>query len=837
MTLSVTAPRQSEEAPEGRVEDGRLLTGRGRYVDDIKAEGQAYMGLVRSPYAHAKINGIDFSKAGESPDFIASLTGEDLLKEGVQPVSQNPWPFQRPAKRYHLAVGKARFAGEPVAAILVRNKSSVEDLIELVEVDYDSLPVVTTVEESKQGKAIIYEDWGDNASLTGEVKKGDADKAIASAAFVIHAKEGIARQVAAPIEPHAVLVEYDGERDVYEVWATVQTVHGTRDKLAKELKLPREKFHVRVMDMGGGFGSKGAQSYPEAPLACIFARRTGLPVKWTATRSEEFLEAASGRDEYCDITLACDKDGRMVAVKASVECDLGVTGSQAHMPTMTIETMSGPYRIPNQDITVSGYVTNKMPIGPVRGAGVPEGCYFIERAVDALARKTGLDPIEFRRRNVSRREGPAEGEADYGLLLDTLVRSSHYEELSRWRSELYSKFRQQGPSRSSLIGGLGVSVTGGDESEDEEEGEWSGGGEDGGSRPWHPGGGPTGDERWAGQTPGGPGTSQSAGESQERRAWPGAGEETLGFMSETARVTLDKEGKVTVYTGSSPHGQGEETTFAQLASEELGVPLADVKVVWGDTTLIPRGIGTFGSRSAATGGSAVVDASRKLKAQLVARASESLGLDAKSLAMRGGGFVRASQPDEMLATLRDVLAKQRADEVSASSVFTLSGLSYSSGVHLCALTLDVELGKVKIVKYFVVEDCGRMINKAIVEGQLHGGVLHAVGGALFERLAYDDEGNLLSSTFMDYSIPTPLDSPDVQVFHETTPSVVTLDGAKGVGESGTNGAYAAVINALNDALSQLGTGAEVNVAPATPDAVFRAMNAKRVKTPSGRDSS
>jgi len=846
MTMSVTTPKQREDAPEGRVEDRRLLTGKGRYVDDLKLEGQAYMGMVRSPYAHAKINSIDFSKARESPDFIASLTGEDLLKEGVQPLSQNPWPFQKRAKRYHLAVGKARFAGEPVAAILVRDKNSVEDLIDLVEVDYDSLPVVTTIEESKQNKAIIYEDWGNNASLTSEVKKGDAEKAIASAAFVIHAREGIARQGAAPIEPHAVLVEYDSKQDSYDVWATVQSVHGTRDKLASELKKPKEKFHVRVMDMGGGFGSKGAQSYPEAPLACIFARRTGLPVKWTATRSEEFLEAASGRDEYCDITLACDKNGRIVAVKASVECDLGVTGSQAHMPTMTIETMPGPYRIPNQDITVAAYVTNKMPIGPVRGAGGPEGCYFIERAVDLLARRAGLDPLEFRRRNVSRREGPAEGEADFRLLLDTLVKSSHYEELSRWRSDLHSKFAQQGPSHSSLIGGLGVSVTGSDESEDEEEGEdWSGassggGGADGGSKPWQPGGGSSGGagERWAGQTPGGSGAAwQSSGDSPERRTWPGASEETLGFMSETARVTLDKEGKVTVYTGSSPHGQGEETTFAQLASEELGVPLKDVTVVWGDTTLIPRGIGTFGSRSAATGGSAVIDASRKLKTQLVVRASEALGVDAKSLDMRGGGFVRASQPDAVLATLNDVLVKQRADEVSASSVFTLSGLSYSSGVHLCALTLDVELGKVKIVKYFVVEDCGRMINKAIVEGQLHGGVLHAVGGALFERLAYDEEGNLLSSTFMDYNIPTALDSPEVQVFHETTPSTVTLDGAKGVGESGTNGAYAAVINALNDALSQLGTGAEVNMVPATPDAVFRALNAKRAKTPAARDSS
>ena len=300
-------------------------------------------------------------------------------------------------------------------------------------------------------------------------------------------------------------------------------------------------------------------------------------------------------------------------------------------------------------------------------------------------------------------------------------------------------------------------------------------------------------------------------------------------MSETARVTLDKNGNVKVYTGSSPHGQGEETAFAQLASEELGVPLDKVTVLWGDTLLIPRGVGTYGSRSAATGGSAVVEASRKLKSQLLVKASEVTGMDAKSLDIRNGVLFSDSQPGTKLPALNAILEEQHVDEISASSVFTLTAPSYSSGVHLCALTLDVELGKVKIVKYVVVEDCGRMINKTIVEGQLHGGVLHGVGGALLERLAYDDEGNLLSSTFMDYNIPTALDSPDIEVFHKTTPSTVALDGAKGVGESGTTASYAAVINALNDALSQAGIGTEMNMAPATPDAIFSILNVGGVK--------
>jgi carbon-monoxide dehydrogenase large subunit len=839
MSVSMMSSRPVMDEPVGRVEDRRLLTGKGRFVDDLKLDGQAYMGLVRSPYAHASIKGIDFSKARESPEFISSLTGEDLLKEGMTPVTQNPWPFQKRAKRYHLAVGKVRFAGEPVAAILVRNKSSLEDLIELVEVEYEPLPVVVTIEESKQGKAVLYEEWGGNLSLTNEVKKGDADGAIASAAWVIHAREGIARQIAAPIEPHAVLAVYDSVSDSYDVWATVQTVHGTRDHLASELRMPKKSFHVRVMDVGGGFGSKGAQSYPEAPLACIFAKRTGLPVKWTATRSEEFLEAAAGRDEYCDVTLACDRDGRIVALKAKVECDSGVTGSLAHMPTMSIEMMSGPYRIPNQDLTVAAYATNKMPLGPVRGAGGPEGCYFIERAVDIMAKKIGLDPVEFRRRNVSGIAGVTSPGEDYELLLETLIKSSHYEDLLKWRRDLYSGYVKQGPSHSNLIGGLGVSVTGSDESEEGDD-EWTGessggeGGAAGGSGSGQPEAGSAGASGgdWAGHKSGEAEPHGEWGESEGSTAWQKNGgegpepsdDDEIGFMSETARVTLDRYGKVKVYTGSSPHGQGEETTFAQLASRELGIPLTQVKVVWGDTVLIPMGVGTYGSRSAATGGSAVIDATRKLRSQLLAKASEVLGVDTESLDMRDGMLVDKMQPDVSLSTPADILGRLNVDELSASSLFTLEAPSYASGVHLCALTLDVELGKVKIVRYVVVEDCGTMTNKTIVEGQLHGGVLHAVGGALYERLAYDDGGNLLSSTFMDYNIPTALDSPEVEVVHVVTPSKVTLDGVKGVGESGTNGSYAAVMNALNDALSQIRPGVEANMVPATPDRIFSLLN-------------
>ena len=813
---------QKESELRGRVEDRRLLTGRARFVDDLKMEGQAYMGIVRSIFAHARIKSIDFSKLQTSSDFIASLTGEDLVREGVATIPQNEWPPQKEAKRYHLAVGKVRFSGEPVAAILTRRKSALEDLIDQVEVEYEPLPVVTTIEESKRGSTLIYEEWGDNVSVSSDQKWGKAEDAMASAPYVVSAIEGIARQESAPMEPHSVLARYDGENDLFEVYATVQSVHILREQLSSQLHVPPEKLHVKVMDMGGGFGSKGAQAYPEPLLACLFSRRTGLPVKWTATRTEEFLEAASGRDEYCDVTLACDKDGRVIALKANLECDVGVTGTQNHMSQLSMWTMLGTYRIPNVEVQLRAYATNKMPIGPVRGAGAPEGTYFIERAMTIMAEKMGIDPLELRRRNLTPRVGRwGSGGSISGLeLIDALVRESRYKDLMKWRGEVNSRYAPDGSPRSNVVAGIGVSFRGGGGAGfggDGSEGSQSSSDSD--ERPNSGGGGAA---RWQG--------TGANGDPSPSSSWASSRDEedtsTLDFMSEYARVTLDVSGRVTVYTGSSPHGQGEETTFAQLASEEFGVPLTNVTIVWGDTTLVPAGIGTFGSRSAATGGSAVVDACRKVKSQLLSGMASVTGIGVKDLSIRNGRITKVTEPEAEQPSLAEVMEMMGVPAVSAESYFKLSSMDYSSAAHLCAVTLDPGLGAVKVVKYVVVEDCGRMINKTIVEGQLHGGVLHALGGSLFERLAYDDQGNLLTSTMVDYNIPTALDSPDVEIFHRVTPSTVTLDGVKGVGESGTNAGYAAVMNAINDAISQVRPGAYVNIAPATPEAIATAVSAE-----------
>ncbi len=778
-----------------RVEDPRLITGRGRYVDDLKRAHQAYMGIVRSPVAHARITKIDFSEIKEDPDFIAALTGEDLLREGISPITQNQWPPQKPAKRYHLAVGKVRFEGEPVAAILVRNKYSVEDLLEKVTIEYDPLPVVATIQESKTGKTLLYDEWENNITQQDETKWGNAEKAISSAAYVINVKESIARQAAAPIEPRAVLVEYNVKNDLFEVQATVQSAHGLRHLLSSELKIPIEKFHVQVMDVGGGFGSKGAQSYPEAPLACLFAKKTRLPVKWTATRTEEFLEAASGRDEFIDVTIACGKDGKLVALKGELESDAGVSGTQAHMSMITIWTMIGAYGIRNADLKVQAYVTNKMPIGPVRGAGVPEGCYFIERAMDLLAKKAEIDPVEFRRRNLKRGSG-------LSSLFGALEESAHYTDLVKWRNEINSKF---GSPDVKIVAGIGISASGGaGEGGDSSGGSWNTKEEESGSgsnSDWQKNDSEEETDDW-----------EDSEDSEE--------EDVDDFMTETAKVVMNSSGKVTVYTGSSPHGQGHETTFAQLASEELGIPIESVTIVWGDTELIPVGTGTFGSRSGSTGGSAVVDASRKLRAMIISKAAQSLGVDEKSLAVENGMLVGSNLAK---FPVKDLLVRLGMSEISADSKFTLKSMSHSSTVHLCALTVDLLQQKVSIVKYVIVEDPGRVINRAIVEGQLHGGVVHAIGGALYEKLSFDSDANLLTSTFLDYDIPAAQEAPDIEVYLRGTPSSEVLDGVKGIGESGTIAGYAAVINALNDALSQVNNSKDLSAAPVSQESLFRAV--------------
>ena len=751
-----------EESSDKRVEDTRLLEGKGNFVDDLKLDNMAYLGLVRSPYAHARIVRIDFSKAKEMPDFIDGITGEDI-KETTAPIFVVPGG--RETKRRQLAIGKSRFVGEPVAAFLSRNKYTVEDIIEAIEVEYEELAPVMSIEDSKKAGVKIYEEWPDNISFQNGAKKGNAEGAISSSKNVIKARFGIKRQAGVPIEPRSYVAEYDKEKDLFTVEATTQRPHGIQNFVATELRVPPNKIHVIVKDVGGGFGTKGAQSYAEPILACILAKKTGHSVKATSTRSEDLFESAAGRDQFCEMELACDDGGEITGFRARLDVNVGVSGSLSTSTRNTVQLLPEVYKIPNFDIQARCYVTNEAPLGPVRGAGRPEAAFFMERALDIMARQLSIDPIEFRRRNLiqpgempfDNGAGAVYDSGNFPLLLDKIAPS--YNELCKWRD-------YENASRSHLVAGVGLCM----EVED-----------------------------------------------------TGAG------LRESAKVSIDIDGKVNVVTGSSPHGQGLETSLAELCARELGVPLKEVTVRYGDTDLIPFSVGTFGSRSMSAGGSAVVDATRKLKEEITKRAATLMGVKPEDISIENGQIVKSQESRSQSAktVLMDfkVLA-ERTGAFEVYSDYTLKGLPFASGAHACALTIDRESGKVRIHRYVAVDDCGRVVNSMIVDGQLHGGVIHGIGGSLFEEMVYGDQGQLLTTNFLDYTMPSASEIPDqMDLIHVETPSPITLNGAKGVGESGTIAAYPCVFNALNDALCRAGVKTQLNLAPAFPEDVVRALSA------------
>ena len=736
-----------------RVEDYRLLIGKGEFVDDLKSKETAYLGIVRSPYAHARILSVDVSEAKKNPDYIDCLTGEDI-EETTAPIFANPGAKE--TGRRQLAIGVTRFVGEPVVAFLSKTLYSVEDIAETIGVEYSPLPAVMTVEDSMKGDTKLYDGWSDNVSFRNGAKKGNVDQG--SSKNAIKARMGIRRQAGAPIEPRSYVAEYDKESGILNIEGTMQSAHRLRDYLSTELKIDPNKIHAVVKDVGGGFGTKGAQSYPEPLLACLFAKRTGYVVKATTTRTEDLLETAAGRDQYCDIELSCDDNAKLTSLKAMLYADVGVSGTLSNSTRNAVALLPGVYKIPNFDIEAACYLTDKAPLGPVRGAGRPEAAFFMERAIDLLAHRIRIDPLEFRRRNlIQKTELPFDNGAgatydsgDYALLLQKL--EPYYKEMVRWRDET-----NKNPS---IIAGVGVCIE---------------------------------------------------------------VEDTGAMMKESAKVTIESDGKVLVVTGASPHGQGLETSLAQVCASELDLPLKDIKVVYGDTNLVPSGIGTFGSRSMSAGGSAVIDASRKVKQEIIKRIAKLTGIPEQNITIEKGEIIETSGAGsqvtaKVLMSLSSLI--QKTGKIDVQTEYTLKGLPYASGAHACALTIDKDSGKVKIERYVAVDDCGTVVNKMIVDGQLHGGIVHGVGGSLLEEIVYNDEGQILTTNFLDYTIPGALDIPNtIEIVHVETPSPITLNGAKGVGESGTIAAYPCVLNAINDALLKSGSTGEINYAPATPEEV------------------
>ncbi|HTR92653.1 MAG TPA: xanthine dehydrogenase family protein molybdopterin-binding subunit [Trebonia sp.] len=724
-----------------RREDPPLLTGRGQYVDDVTPPGTLHAFFVRSPLAHAAITAVDVAEAREAPGVVAVYAADDLAALGVGPLpgGENLPPGSLNPEHRVLASAKALWAGEPVVLVVADTPEHAADAAELVVVDYADLPAVTAaLDAAADGAPLLHEGAASNVAFRKRLTAGDADAAFATARHRVRQRMTSQRIAPVAMEPRGVLA-YPADDGRLTVRLPTQRPHGSRAWLAKILGIPAEQLRVRAGDVGGAFGAKGP-IYPDQVAVIAAARALRRPVKWIEERSESFTATTHGRDQVADLELAADAAGNIVAMRGTVHASFGAYFTP-NAPGSLLGRL-GPmlpqgYRIEHFDVELIGVFANTTPIGPYRGAGRPEGAYFTERLVDMMARETGLDPAEIRRRNFipatafpyTTCTGLTYESGDYHAGLDLLMEKLNTDSPERVRLT---------PSGTLLGRGIATFV------------------EPGGIVPRAPG--------------------------------------PDGTIGDRATVTVDADGKVTVTVGTSGHGQGHETAFAQLAADLLGVDYDDVRVVFGDTDTAPFGYGTFGSRSLVAGGTAihnacqaVLDAARRVDAPMpVAEAAARLG------GITANGSCGAPQE------------------------------TYASGAYGCEVAVDPETGQVTLLRVIAVDDCGVQVNPLLVEGQVHGAVAQGVGQALTEQVLYDETGQPMSASLMDYAVPFAETLPDIESYSVVTPSTVNPLGVKGMGESGTIGVTPALVNAVMDALSRYGIR-HLDM-PLTAEKVWQAIN-------------
>jgi carbon-monoxide dehydrogenase large subunit len=769
-----------------RTEDPRLIKGLAHYVDDIRLPDTLYVAFVRSVYAHARITSIDTSEAEKLPGVVAIYTGAQIAdKLGPVPCAGALPGLKVPDYRV-LAKDKVIYVGHPIAAVVAKDPYTARDAVDLVVVDYEGLPVVTDVEAAAKGGPLVHEQFGDNIAYTLTAGEGDIDAALKGSDHVI--KQRVVHQRLAPIamEPRGVLARYLPGEGELTVWSSTQIPHLMRTQIALMIGIAENKLRVITPEVGGGFGSK-LNVYSEEALLGWLSMQLTKPVKWIETRRENIQATIHGRGQVGYIEVGCKKDGIVTGLRYNVFADMGAYHQllTPAIPTLTGLMLSGAYKIPAIQINVTACFTNKMATDAYRGAGRPEATYIVERAMDLVARELGMDPAEVRRKNF-----PAANEFPFHTATGLDYDSGDYEAALNKAQEIagYAKLREeqkQGRAAGKLIG-IGVST-------------------------------------YVEICALGPSQAMPAG------GW------------ESATVRIEPTGKVTVLTGASPHGQGQETSFAQIAADELGVDLNDVTVIHGDTGVVQYGIGTFGSRATAVGGTAVLVAIQKLKEKAHKIAAHMLQSDASRLTFESGRYsiaaaraaaaTEASEPVVPVAeapaaalpepdtsgksglSIQDVaLAAHLAKELppdtepglSATYFFEPKNFTFPFGTHICVVEIDPETGDVKFLRYVAVDDCGKVINPMLVDGQLHGGIVQSIGQALFEEVVYDEQGQLVSGTLMDYAVPRAQHIPWFELDRTETPSPVNPLGVKGVGEAGTIGATPAVVGAIVDALAPFG---------------------------------
>ncbi|HEV8715881.1 MAG TPA: xanthine dehydrogenase family protein molybdopterin-binding subunit [Candidatus Binatia bacterium] len=782
MATSLVGTGKLVGAQVRRVEDPRVLLGKSRYVDDIHLPGTVALTFVRSPYAHARITRIDVSAAKAHPGVHAVLTGADVAGV-IPPLRVELDPVRAPTHKSCdwpvLAQDKVRFVGEAVAAVVATDRYVAEDAAALVEVEYEPVDVVWDMEKALEpGSPLVHEEWGDNLMQVLQAEIGEVAKAFQEADCVIAERFVTGRHMALPMETRGCLANYEAAADSLTLWTSTQLPHVVRSHLAVILNFPEHHIRVIAPDVGGGFGLK-AHIFAEEVLAVYLTRQLGRPVKWSEDRREHLTASLHAKHQVVQAELALKKDGTILGLTGRFISDVGAYSdypwSAALEAGHAASAMPGPYKIPAYRFEALSVATNKTTIGPYRGVGLPIAVLVMERLLDLAAQKLSLDPAELRLRNMIRKE-----EHPYTTITGAEVESgSHQEALHKALEMLgYENFRAQQQrlrAQGRYIGvGLGCYIEG---------------------------------------------TAPSSAAFQAMGA-------TIGGY-ESATVRMDVTGKVTILVGTHSHGQSHETTLAQVAADELGVLLADVKIIEGDTTAVPYGWGTWGSRSAVTGGGAIILASGKVREKLLRAASRLSEVPADDLEL-AAGVVRRKQDGVTLMSIKEIaqqilLARVAGEEpgLEATSHYEPPPSTHANATHLATVEVDIETGQVKLLRYIVVEDCGTIINPLVVDGQIQGGVAQGIGTALYEQALYDENGQFLTGTLMDYLVPTAADVPRVEIGHIESPSPYTPGGIKGMGEGGAIAPPAAIANAVTDALAPFGV--RVNEIPLTPERVLNCI--------------
>jgi carbon-monoxide dehydrogenase large subunit len=775
--------------PMRRKEDPRLLTGEAKYVDDLAIPGALHLALVRSPYAHARIRSIDTSAAAAIDGVVAVLTGADLRDEWANPMPC-AWPVtedMRNPAHLPVAVDTACYVGDAVAVVVATSAYVAHDAVDAVVVDYEPLEAVVDLEDAAADRVVLHPDLGTNRSYTWELEPDEAavDQAFASAVHVVRERYVQQRLIPAAMEPRGVAVLPNPVNGDYTIWSATQIPHILKVMLGITLGISEAKLRVIAPAVGGGFGSK-LNVYAEEVLAVALARRLGRPVRWVEERTENALATIQGRGQIQHIELAADANGRITAVRVQLLADMGaylqlVTPG---IPLLGAFLYHGVYDIPNYSFACTGVFTSKTPTDAYRGAGRPEATYAIERAIDALAVEVGIDPAEIRRRNFIPTEAFPYSSAP-GLVFD----SGDYEPALHRALELagYDDLRKEQEQRRA----------------------------DGSTK--HLGIGLSSYCEMCGLAP----SRVLASLNYSAGGW------------EAATVRILPTGKVQVVTGATPHGQGHETSWSMIVADKLGVSPDDVEVLHSDTAISPLGMDTYGSRSLSVGGTAIWLAAEKVLDKCRAIAAHQLEVAEDDLDFADGSFRVKGSPDRELAigaiafeaftahNLPDGLEPNLEAQVS----WDPPNFTFPFGTHVAVVEVDEETGKVELLRYVAVDDCGNQVNPLIVEGQVHGGIVQGVAQALFEEAVYDDDGNLLTASLGDYLVPSAAEFPSFETDHTVTPSPTNPMGVKGIGEAGTIASTPAVINAVVDALRHLGVR---DIAmPASPARVWQTIQEAR----------